>query len=102
MTGMDGVIAVNDEAVTENSIREALQSLADMLEVHIETTARRLNRIEQLAVTVDKKVDHLDGQAHELRQFIDAHRPALDAGMKRLAVLTDPMAALRNRTKPRK
>ena len=42
-----------------------------------------------LLVLMLKQLDHLDTQLHELRQFIDEHRPALDKAMQ---VLDNPVS----------
>ena len=86
ISGMDQAIAVNDRPVTENDDAITLTAIAE-----------RLDGIERLANALDKKIDHLDVQAHELRQFIDGHRPALEAGLRKLAVLADPLASLRGK-----
>ena len=42
-----------------------------------------------LLVLMLKQLDHLDTQLHELRQFIDEHKPALDKAMQ---VLDNPVS----------
>jgi ABC-type transporter Mla subunit MlaD len=68
-----------------------------MTEVYVKMALEMLADISARLDTVDAKVDHLDEQLHEARRFIDEHRPALEAGLRRLAVLADPMAAIRKR-----
>ena len=43
----------------------------------------------ELLVLMLKQLDHLDTQLHELRQFVDEHKPALDKAMQ---VLDNPVS----------
>ena len=55
--------------------------------VTTETTETLTDR--QLMERMARQLDHLDEQLHEVRQFIDQHRPALDKAMK---LMDNPVA----------
>lgn len=63
----------------------------------VATIDLRLAEVEAALKLVDAKVDHLDEQIHEARRWVDEHKPVLDAGLARLALIADPMSRLRGK-----
>jgi ABC-type transporter Mla subunit MlaD len=62
----------NDAGVISD--RDFLLTVAASVEALIEGLSDRVSLLQQQA-------DHIDSQVHEIRQFIDEHRPALARGL---------------------
>jgi ABC-type transporter Mla subunit MlaD len=62
----------NDAGVISD--RDFLLTVAASVEALIEGLSDRVSLLQQQA-------DHIDAQVHEIRQFIDEHRPALARGL---------------------
>jgi ABC-type transporter Mla subunit MlaD len=62
----------NDAGVISD--RDFLLTVAASVEALIEGLSDRVGLLQQQA-------DHIDSQVHEIRQFIDEHRPALARGL---------------------
>jgi ABC-type transporter Mla subunit MlaD len=84
-----------------DSVMERLRSLQGYLTNVLDSQAdddKRLDVLTHQMEVISKQLDHLDGMLHEVSQFVDEHRPALN---KALALL-DPGTSVRKYFKARK
>jgi ABC-type transporter Mla subunit MlaD len=84
-----------------NAVMERLRSIQDYLTNVLDNQADDRKLMEALADRLEvqaKQLDHLDQMQHEVSQFVDEHKPALN---KALALL-DPGTSVRKYFKARK
>jgi ABC-type transporter Mla subunit MlaD len=84
-----------------DAVMERLRSIQNYLANVLDNQAdddKRLDGLTRQLVIISKQLDHLDGMLHEVHQFIDEHKPALNKALS----LLDPGSSVRKYFKARK